>query len=1059
MTEPNANEPEAATPASKAESTKIADEPVTSASTSATSARVNGEVSDDEDDEDAAELPHLTARPEDAEAVDAADDEDTGRVAAEPDDVVVPVGNPLRWARGGVITAIGLLGILLVMAHDAQLPFGVPLGLLLTLVTSFGIADLLGTFDDGLVDRSGVRPEDAAREREETVTHRLRSSMDLAVLGSPLAQTTIAFAVFCGTLAGGQSGLLSQWLWGFLVTASFLLFVAALFRLGVILGPWAKDEMGLDRPLHKRHGFWVIVIGALLYLPMMGNYSLWDPWETHYGEVAREILSRDDWISLWWAQDGWFFSKPVLNFWIQALAMASLRTHYQPDQMLVGVGGYTAHPEWVVRTPIVMMTLVAMYFLYKGVAKVFGRRAGLIGTAILATMPDWYFLAHQTMTDMPCVAAMCAAMGLFMLGLYTDDEEKVPLYEVKAAGRAWRLSSWHLVIGAILVCAIPQVVYLFTRNLELTLHGNGPHGFRFHFDEFKSGSAGNCGIPGNEACLSQVPASIPKGLTHPDTMGEYFGRFFGAFEPALQGLLWTVLLGILLYINWGERRVRRLCYLAAWLFVAVSFMGKGPLGGLPVICAFAYIGVKKKWIELTRVELMSGLLIVAAVGLPWWVAMYVRHGAPFTDRLIFHDMFNRAFHHVHDTNEGDDTSIRFYIWQLGYALFPWTALAPLGLVYWARRGDSADQGRADASIFLLMWFLITFALVSFMGTKFHHYIFPAVAPVALLIGIVLDDVLGPKKLLRPGSIVPYSLGLGAGALLFVAGIARTLPGSIFGTKGPHGEMAEASKPLGLLLAIAGVALVVVTVRRYRGRREAARETGAGGPGVGALDALPLEDRRLVHERLMIGGASVAGGLALILVGRDLVIQPVGADQPGAIRLLQLFTYNYRRAWPDSLDFSGVLTAFTAAAVLLSFALAVIAVRRHIVAAFLALAFVWGIWGVDVYMVKTAPHWGQHEVIEAYYRDRKGPEEKLIAYQMNWKGENFYTGNRVPAFVSSGAPFTNYIRTEKEHGAKVMYFITEHSRVGGLKSEVGAKSYKEITDKTLDNKFIVIRAEL
>ena len=93
------------------------------------------------------------------------------------------------------------------------------------------------------------------------------------------------------------------------------------------------------------------------------------------------------------------------------------------------------------------------------------------------------------------------------------------------------------------------------------------------------------------------------------------------------------------------------------------------------------------------------------------------------------------------------------------------------------------------------------------------------------------------------------------------------------------------------------------------------------------------------------------------------------------------------------------------------------------------------------MVKTAPHWGQHEVIEAYYRDRHGPEEKLIAYQMNWKGENFYTGNRVPAFVSSGAPFTNYIRTEKEHGAKVMYFITEHSRIGGLKSEVGAKSYK------------------
>ena len=50
-------------------------------------------------------------------------------------------------------------------------------------------------------------------------------------------------------------------------------------------------------------------------LPMLGQYGLWDPWETHYGEVSREILSRNDWITLWWAQDEWFRSKPIFIFW------------------------------------------------------------------------------------------------------------------------------------------------------------------------------------------------------------------------------------------------------------------------------------------------------------------------------------------------------------------------------------------------------------------------------------------------------------------------------------------------------------------------------------------------------------------------------------------------------------------------------------------------------------------------------------------------------------------------------------------------------------------------
>ena len=65
-------------------------------------------------------------------------------------------------------------------------------------------------------------------------------------------------------------------------------------------------------------------------------------------------------------------------------------------------------------------------------------------------------------------------------------------------------------------------------------------------------------------------------------------------------------------------------------------------------------------------------------------------------------------------------------------LFPWSALAPLGLFAWQRgERDTGDRsGGSDAVTLLLLWFLVAFALFTMMGTKFHHYILPAVPPAA-----------------------------------------------------------------------------------------------------------------------------------------------------------------------------------------------------------------------------------------------------------------------------------------------------------------------------------------
>ena len=77
----------------------------------------------------------------------------------------------------------------------------------------------------------------------------------------------------------------------------------------------------------RQMALFVIVFGLLLYLPFAGTYGLWDPWETHYSEVARQMTKRGDFISLWWPGSprdvDVFWSKPVLSFWLMSTELSA----------------------------------------------------------------------------------------------------------------------------------------------------------------------------------------------------------------------------------------------------------------------------------------------------------------------------------------------------------------------------------------------------------------------------------------------------------------------------------------------------------------------------------------------------------------------------------------------------------------------------------------------------------------------------------------------------------------------------------------------------------------
>ena len=939
--------------------------------------------------------------------------EDTAEEAARADEAMpsAPALPRRRRIRGAILFLAGALSTFLLMANVEQLAAGGWFGLVSLLVAAFGLLEALGLFV--------AWPDETARSWTETALGRLEGEPFIVqpIVAGPAALLVLVL----GSLTVGYAGAA-----GTILLSLALLVPAAL----------------------RRPGLLVFVVLAALYLPLLGVPGLWDPWETHYGEVAREIVSRDDWISLWWAQENWFWSKPILIFWSEALSLKLLGADCSPD----------ANPlfsEWAIRLPACLFALAAALVVQGTVARLFNRRAGALAGLALGSSPHFFLLAHQAITDMFLVANVTMAVCMLLLALAADRDEQAGVLRF---GRL-RFGPQHAAVLGLVMLALPQALYLVSRNV--TFYPG--EGFAVHGDEFLHGSGGNDGVPGN----------APHSLQQPHYAG---------FQPWLQGLLWlSALAGVLGLWLRRERRRRALCMVGFYLFCALAFMGKGIPGiAIPGLIALLYLVASRRWNLLTDGELrvLPGVVIGVAAGFPWFVAMFVRHGAGFTDRLLVHDHINRLAQGVH----GDKGSIAYFLEQLGVGLFPWVGLVPAAVLGWLwyqqraaepspgggpYREGGGDGGLAlpavqrESLLVLGLWFFAAFTLFSAMITKFHHYIFPAVPPAAILVGILLDRLWGETEGSARGRTLANVAALVAPAFLVVgigasfADLRGIVPEDVEGAAVQDWVLTQAwpSWQCALLVGL-GAGLFVLS-GRYLWRHRA----GAGAP---LSDASRREDLSLA--------VAVAGGAMLtVFVGRDLSWETVNRPQ-GYERLIHLFVYNYDRPWPEFFDYRGVLTGIAVTAGVLMFLLALRAARPVAARGLLGVALVLTGWAINVYFVDLSPHWSMGPTFREYYAMREGRKpcsegetptfgercgevEPVIAWQMNWKGENFYTGNRVHAFV--GLDNEKIKEWLSEHRGESAYFVLEHGRYGSFRSLLSGKEMEVFRDDRWNNKFRMV----
>jgi 4-amino-4-deoxy-L-arabinose transferase-like glycosyltransferase len=525
----------------------------------------------------------------------------------------------------------------------------------------------------------------------------------------------------------------------------------------------------------------VVLVSLIVMVPGIGGYSLVDPWETHYGEVARNMLADHDLVHMQWpgtnaegaANEG-FRSKPVLTFWMIAAGMKA-----------TGVGNYSgsmaedARTMIAIRLPFILSAIAGLTLMWFMLARLVNRRLAWLALLVVGTCPFFCLIARQGIPDMPLVACTMGALALFALAVEDGDR---PI-ETRWRIRGFPLDARHVVLGLaggfVVIQALYYAVY-FMRSPQLAIPGRvlNPSLWLPLVMLLGLGALSQQGW-----LILRLPFILIGGIVHalvggPAPARGVFGHLaaWERYSPdryVIRALAYPVAwaggegwpatnaIADRLLVMAPLKTMRQVYLLGCYSLLGVSILAKGP-PGIAVVGAVGvfHVVLLNKWEELYKggFELKRGLLLMLVTFLPWHLAMWLKDGIGFINEYLFTHILNRAAVGSVDKSFG---TFEYYTSQLGHGMWLWAALLPaaIGAALVRSRLDTRE-GRVRFMV--AMWAIVAMAFFCIVQTKFHHYILPAVPALGILVAFLLDDIFARRERLHP-----VYAGIGIGIVLLV----------------------------------------------------------------------------------------------------------------------------------------------------------------------------------------------------------------------------------------------------------------------------------------------------
>ncbi len=143
-----------------------------------------------------------------------------------------------------------------------------------------------------------------------------------------------------------------------------------------------------EQNLRRWYPALVAAVGVLLFVPRLGSFGFWDPYEIKIADAARVVATSH----------GWSFAplmgKPPALIWLIAAGFSKL--------------GVT---EMAGRMPIALVAVLVLLATYYAGGALGRRRGSFIGTLALATCPGFLLGARQLTSNVPLLLGAALSVG------------------------------------------------------------------------------------------------------------------------------------------------------------------------------------------------------------------------------------------------------------------------------------------------------------------------------------------------------------------------------------------------------------------------------------------------------------------------------------------------------------------------------------------------------------------------------------------------------------------------------------------------------------------------